>query len=610
MATLSVTDAGGGGPAATRLLGRDANSLVTIGLTAPAVYGDYSAMTWALYGPSNHPAGLALNEGLSLLVDHTFTPEVAGRYVVVVTATETLGAVVRLAAVYEVASAYGTEAVPSPLEELEYDGTTGWSRGVETRFKELEKLLGGRTAVRVLNGGAGALDAGEAAALGALSVFSAALSGTDESADFVGDVLYTADNYAATNADSETRVYCTPIESIGIGATGLALLKGVLPFTTTGRAVGDNVYVDDSSNLSFSVGTNVRRLGKVLTVGASTISATIGSIQFDGYTPTLSDDIMDALEGAATPSSSNVFATGTAVTAATPAASATVSGLVELATSAETITGTDTVRATTPAGVAAAIAAGSGGIVGWDWLEAAGASAVPDVADWKDISVAHNGTQALAAAPDMVLGNKAIRINPTDTSATGPGQGIVIDAPAGDFAYAFRLGFAIDDYAILDTSPGSQLSMYATFVGSNAVDDVHNQPWVGAGVRFSGTDWEQSNMEGVWYTGTAATSFDTSSGSQTTTWQRSTVFDVWIRRAGSIIDSFVAPKGHLPLWAMGMEFAGAGAVSPRVNTTPTPADGATTAGLFVIRVVNNTATLTPRVLLFGFASVTDVPGFE
>ena len=41
------------------------------------------------------------------------------------------------------------------------------------------------------------------------------------------------------------------------------------------------------------------------------------------------------------------------------AASTTVASVVELATNAETVTGTDTVRATTPAGVAAAIAAGS-----------------------------------------------------------------------------------------------------------------------------------------------------------------------------------------------------------------------------------------------------------
>jgi len=40
---------------------------------------------------------------------------------------------------------------------------------------------------------------------------------------------------------------------------------------------------------------------------------------------------------------------------AVPDASTTVEGIVELATSAETITGTDTVRATTPAGVAAAV---------------------------------------------------------------------------------------------------------------------------------------------------------------------------------------------------------------------------------------------------------------
>lgn len=48
-------------------------------------------------------------------------------------------------------------------------------------------------------------------------------------------------------------------------------------------------------------------------------------------------------------------ATTAFVTAATPAASATVSGLVELATTAETQTGTDTERAVTPAGLKGAL---------------------------------------------------------------------------------------------------------------------------------------------------------------------------------------------------------------------------------------------------------------
>ena len=53
-------------------------------------------------------------------------------------------------------------------------------------------------------------------------------------------------------------------------------------------------------------------------------------------------------------------ATTAFVTTATPAASATVSGLVELATTAETETGTDTGRAVTPAGLKAAVGFSNG----------------------------------------------------------------------------------------------------------------------------------------------------------------------------------------------------------------------------------------------------------
>lgn len=75
-------------------------------------------------------------------------------------------------------------------------------------------------------------------------------------------------------------------------------------------------------------------------------TSTVGAVQLSSSTSSTSTTL------AATPS-----AVKAAYDLANQAASTTVAGRVELATNAETVTGTDTVRATTPAGVAAAIAA-------------------------------------------------------------------------------------------------------------------------------------------------------------------------------------------------------------------------------------------------------------
>lgn len=80
------------------------------------------------------------------------------------------------------------------------------------------------------------------------------------------------------------------------------------------------------------------------------------------------NEVKVTADGAASGGSINDSATSTSSTwssqkivneidAATPDASETVKGLVELATTAEATAGTDTVRAVTPAGVAAAVAA-------------------------------------------------------------------------------------------------------------------------------------------------------------------------------------------------------------------------------------------------------------
>ena len=80
----------------------------------------------------------------------------------------------------------------------------------------------------------------------------------------------------------------------------------------------------------------------------------------NGVTITLDPDTTETIDGATTkvlvgPCSGLIFCTGAAFLTYgfdSPAASATVAGVVELATNAETLTGTDPARAVTPAGLA------------------------------------------------------------------------------------------------------------------------------------------------------------------------------------------------------------------------------------------------------------------
>ena len=75
-----------------------------------------------------------------------------------------------------------------------------------------------------------------------------------------------------------------------------------------------------------------------------------------------------------------------------PNASTTVAGIVELATSAETITGTDTVRAVTPAGLAAATAADSRRAKAWVNFNGTLSGTISPRAGYNVSSITKNGT--------------------------------------------------------------------------------------------------------------------------------------------------------------------------------------------------------------------------
>ena len=148
-----------------------------------------------------------------------------------------------------------------------------------------------------------------------------------------------------------------------------------------------------NSSVAFPVGSGFSAsgfTGNVIATGGVTITGTQGNLEF--------------------PPGESIFLIKTATDTWTlnnglPDASTTVKGLVELATDAETITGTDAVRATTPAGVAAAIAAAAGGLL----VDGSGTTANGDAVDL-------GGTLASSANISVVGGTQ---FNVGTSSGTG-----------------------------------------------------------------------------------------------------------------------------------------------------------------------------------------------
>jgi len=107
--------------------------------------------------------------------------------------------------------------------------------------------------------------------------------------------------------------------------------------------------------------------------------------------------------------------------ASSMASSTTKKGVIETATNAEVVTGTDTERATTPAGVAAAIAAGAGGAVefGEIYNNSTGTAVVALSTSWGKITGSFQGDTLSSSniVPDYT--NDKITINHVGTFFVG-----------------------------------------------------------------------------------------------------------------------------------------------------------------------------------------------
>jgi len=623
------------------LQNRPANVQVTVALSVGAVWGDYDAPGdgegFFLYGPEHHPSGLGLSGLSSTLEDKTFTPKVAGRYLVICIVTETGGDQVTLSGLFEIASAYGAEALPAPREGGQYTDQTGWSRSIEQHLRRLQQVLGGRMAVMAINGTGGAVVAGDLAQVTDYARFSGAAADGDAMSAHLTDIVAqtgTANGTQVAIGDASIGVW---LGTVANAATGMLMLRGYFPLDTSGwTAENDPVYISDTATLVKDVGSFPRQVGYCLQKAASTMATgTAGMVWFDGAPDTYAAETHNAtqLQGYAVhtdaPTDGQVMAwdngnsrwdpttlvhnatqlQGSAVHTDAPTDGQALvwdngnsrwdpTTLVHNATQLQgrtvhTDAPTDTQVLAWDNGnsrwaPATPSAAGDGVGVG-DW---AYTGATPVLAEWPDAS-GYGGDQALATRDTVDVNGTIIRMVLTDALQ---GQGVVhtTDTPATDFVYAMRLAVAFpaaDSPGGVDLNNASRFQTCFAFL--NGVTDVDTDNWFGGGL-FSDlqetADYAFGPMSGVTATDYWDSDANPGANMRIEFW-RGTTYDIFLERTGTDLDVYYALPGQLPSFM----YRYAGVIA--------------TAGRLAVRVNSESAGELPRVYMLAFKSLAAVPGY-
>lgn len=129
---------------------------------------------------------------------------------------------------------------------------------------------------------------------------------------------------------------------------------------------------------------------------ATTTEATTGTDAVRAVTPAGLKAMTDLKADLTHTHAGSAITSGTVSATYLPAASATATGIVELATNAETITGTDTTRAVTPAGVDAALIVGVGPVT---LTDAATVATDASLSNYFRVTVTANRTLGIPTNP-------------------------------------------------------------------------------------------------------------------------------------------------------------------------------------------------------------------
>ena len=251
---------------------------------------------------------------------------------------------------------------------------------------------------------------------------------TAKAVEFNGDNVIGKINVENSSTGTLTTAYHINANKVGNEVAGIA--------QNTGGGILSNIFVDNSTkNTNYII---IRDIINNNIIGSAASLTRSGLVELATSAETITG--ADA-QRAVTPAGLQAKISSTSA-----------KGIVELATPAETITGTDAERATTPAGVAAAIgAAGEGVAKAWVNFDGTGTVAIRD--SFNVTSIVDNGTGDYTINWDTDFAN----INYTVVAGMGSG------GPGGAFIHNIpRVAPAVGSYRVttLDTSPIAQDAAY------------------------------------------------------------------------------------------------------------------------------------------------------
>jgi hypothetical protein len=262
--------------------------------------------------------------------------------------------------------------------------------------------------------------------------------------------------------------------AVAHGGTGASTAANAR--TNLGITYANIGTVDISSNTNLAAGTGI-------TLTGDTLSTTDGDIVHDSLSGFVENEHLDWTASVGTIHAGNY--TDTVYTL--PSASVTVVGGVELATTGETTTGTDTARAVTPAGVQAAIDALIGGAPGaLDTLNEL-AAAINDDASYAGTITTALGTKAPIASPTFT-GTVAIpNVANLETAVVANTAKVTNATHTGDVTGSTALTIATDAVDIAMLSATGTASSSTFLRGDNSWVTPTDTNTMGSGFTVSAT---------------------------------------------------------------------------------------------------------------------------
>ena len=283
----------------------DANVAQQVQFSSPIDNVSYSDAVWEIYGPSD--SEITTTQWVMSDSLQTFTPDVPGRYLIKITATNvSTGNPETYTCLAEIRDPQVPQAsIPAPNEEDEYDGNEGWSRSTEAFLRTMSRGLPLKNIVSVTLT-SGVVSSGETPFIPAGSIVSLDLAingpleawkacAIDRFGSKGNNVTLSVLKVDSGDAVIEDGILFYLLDNLFEGKKSLALVSGVVNATTSGMSDGSALYVSSSSQLSATAPSSpayTRKVGFVLKgQAAGDATPNPGAIYFNGLGPALSNFI-------------------------------------------------------------------------------------------------------------------------------------------------------------------------------------------------------------------------------------------------------------------------------------------------------------------------------